>query len=68
MCIFLVSWTNSPYRPVVLNLFAEPSQIRLTTLLDSRVKEILNKSSDKFCFVAERSLLHKMLEVLLKDC
>ena len=42
---------------------------RLTTLLGSCTGDILtqfNANIDTFCLVAERSLLHKILEVLLK--
>jgi len=40
----------------------------LTTFLESWTEDICNAKVDTFCFIAERSLLHKILEVLLKDC
>ena len=41
---------------------------RPTVLLESLTKFFLHNSVDTFCFTAERSLLHKILHVSLKDC
>ena len=48
-------------KPVVLNLFAEGAKSRLTTLLEIRTKNFNTSELTRFRFIAERSLLHKIL-------
>jgi len=59
------------YKPVVLNLFAEGSQIQIYDFVRVALKKLTKKKIKKksksihtFYFIAERSLLLKILEVL----
>jgi len=49
------------FRTVVLNLFAERSQIQTYEFVRKSHKKCYHKSIDTFCFITEPSLLHKML-------
>jgi len=60
--VFITSTT------VVLNHFAEGSQIQTYNFVSEPHKKNYHKSVDTFCFIAlTKSLLHKLLEVLLID-
>jgi len=52
---------------VVLKHFAERSQIQTFDFVGEMYKKFYHKSIDIFCFIALANLLHKLLEVLLKD-
>jgi len=61
------SFSQSP--SVVFNLFAEGNQIQTYDFVGEPHKKFSTQFNfNTFCFIAERSLLHKILDVLLKDC
>jgi len=61
------SFSQSP--SVVFNLFAEGNQIQTYDFVGEPHKKFSTQFNfNTFCFTAERSLLHKILDVSLKDC
>jgi len=66
VAVLLQAWQRPGHigpKAVVFKLFNERIQIQICNF----VRE-LHKSIDMFYFIAEQSLLHKILEVLLKVC
>jgi len=51
-------------KPVVLNLSTEGRQIQIYDFVRESHCEKFNESQFTHCFIAEQSLLHKILEVL----
>jgi len=52
---------------MVLNLLAEENQIQTYDLMERLIQNLTQFNLHIF-FIAERSLLHKILDVLLRDC
>jgi len=65
--ICFLSWTI-PFSTVVLNLFTEGLQIQTYNFVRESHYRNLTQVNWLFCFITERGLLHKISEVLLKDC
>jgi len=55
------------FTTVILNHFAEGSQIQTYEFLESRTKKFTTRQLTRLVLLHKRSLLHKISEVLLKD-
>jgi len=51
-----------------LTISLQGAKSRPTILSESRTKNFSRSQLTRFVFLHQRSLLHKILEVLLKDC